>query len=79
MEIITFIESLNWQGIISLIAVVWFFTYEMKKDLLARMDGLEKRMDLLDERIFLLSTGKTLSQAMLEQKMNKEEKKEIWK
>lgn len=73
--ITNFVESLNWQGIISLVAVVWYFTHEMKKDLIARMDKLENRMDLLDERMFLLSTGKSLAEAIKEEKMKNNERK----
>ena len=34
---------------------------------------LEKRMEMMDERIFLLATGKTLREAMLEAKKGKQE------
>lgn len=34
---------------------------------------LEKRMDMMDERIFLLATGKTLKEAMLEAKKKQEQ------
>lgn len=37
----------------------------MKKD----FDDLEKRIDILDERMFLLATDKSLAQAILEEKM----------
>jgi hypothetical protein len=33
---------------------------------------LEKRMEMMDERIFLLATGKTLREAMLEVQKTKE-------
>lgn len=35
---------------------------------------LEKRIDAQDERIFLLATGKTLREAMIETKKKSEEK-----
>lgn len=40
-----------------------------KTDIKADIVAMEKRLDLQDERIFLLATGKTLQQAMIEAKM----------
>lgn len=37
-----------------------------------KTNELEKRMDTMDERIFLLATGKTLREAMMEDKKAKE-------
>jgi hypothetical protein len=37
------------------------------------MDNFESRMNSLEERMFLLATGKSLSQAILEEKMKKKE------
>jgi hypothetical protein len=44
--------------------VVFYYHYEKK---------MEKILDLQDERIFLLATGKTLKEAMLEANKNKGE------
>jgi hypothetical protein len=63
-------------GIISAIATVVGLTYtflrNFKNDINARMDRADARIDVLEERIFLLATGKTLKEAMLEQAMKKQ-------
>ena len=61
----TFLTALG--TVISVIAGVWaIITHKTHR--------LEKRLDLNDERIFLLATGKTLREAMLEEKKAKEDK-----
>lgn len=41
-----------------------------------RMDVMDNRLNSIEERMFLLSTGKTLAQAILEEKMKQERMKE---
>jgi len=54
MEIINFVEKLNWQTIIAMFAVVWYFTHDLKiamEKQSARTDRLyEMFVDLLKER-----------------------------
>lgn len=60
--------NLNWQTVIGIFAIVWYFTHDLKLSI----QHLDKRIDTLEERMFLLSTGKTLAQAILEEKMKNE-------
>lgn len=39
-----------------------------------KTEHMERRIDAQDDKIFLLATGKTLREAMIEAKRNKEEK-----
>jgi hypothetical protein len=57
MEILEYISHLNWQTIIAIFAVNWWFYHELRK-----------KIEVLEERMFYLSTGKTLAQAILEEK-----------
>ncbi len=68
---------------VTVIGFIYAFLRNFKIDINSHIDKLEKRMDMfekrmdifdakiisLEERMFLLSTGKTLSQAILEEKM----------
>lgn len=51
--------------VLSILGGVWWIVTH-------KTDALEKRLDILDERIFLLATGKTLREAMMESKQKKE-------
>jgi hypothetical protein len=64
MDVFTYLDKLNWQGIIAMFAIVWYFTRDIRQTIIQ-----------LEERIFLLATGKTLAQAMLDEKMKREDKK----
>lgn len=54
---------------ITVIAFIYMIIRNFKTDFNARIDKLEQRINLLDDRMFLLSTGKTLAQAILEEKL----------
>lgn len=69
-KILDYLINLNWQTIIAIFVVNWYFARELKE----KIENLDKRMDRLDERMFLLSTGKTLAQAILEEKTKNIEK-----
>ena len=81
MDINTLVETilkLNWQTVLVMFAIVWYFTHDIKASIVRlekKMDKMELRIDSLEERIFLISTGKTLAQAILEDKIHKEENK----
>ena len=81
MDINTLVETilkLNWQTVLGMFAIVWYFTHDIKASIVRlekKMDKMELRIDSLEERIFLISTGKTLAQAILEDKIHKEENK----
>lgn len=51
--------------VVSGLSIIGFIHKSVEK----KIDKLEKRMDFLDDRMFLLSTGKTLAQAILEEKL----------
>ena len=61
----------------SVIGFVYAIMRNFKIDVNAKMDSLEKRledrMNRLDERMFLLSTGKSLADAIKEERMKKVE------
>lgn len=64
---------MDWSVIGTGIAVIGFvygFLRNFKTDINKKIDHMEHRLDLQDERIFLLATGKTLKEAMLESKKN---------
>lgn len=67
MEIFNYLASFNWQTVIGIFAVNWFFYKQLDK----KFDVINKRMDLLEERIFYLATGKTLAQAIIDEKKGK--------
>ena len=76
------LASIDWTVIgtgIAIIAFVYAVYRNLKSDIHTDINGLSKRIDIielrlnsLEERMFLLSTGKTLSQAILEERMKKE-------
>lgn len=55
------------------LGLVYMFIRNFKTDLITRFDRFEDRIDLQEERIFQLATGKTLKEAMLEAKKNQDE------
>ncbi len=59
---------------ITVIGFIYAIMRNFKTDVNARIDKLEIRMDMLDERMFLLSTGKTLAEAIKEDHVKKMEK-----
>lgn len=54
---------------ITVMGFVYTIIRNFKMDINEKFVKMEKRMDLLDERMFYLSTGKTLTQAILDEKM----------
>ena len=54
MDVVGFLEKINWQTIIAMFAVTWYFTHDIKNSLekqSARTDRLyEMFIDLLKER-----------------------------
>lgn len=54
MDIVNFLDKLNWQTIISMFAISWYFTHEVKNELKEqgkRIDRLyEMFVDLLKEK-----------------------------
>jgi hypothetical protein len=67
-----------WAEIITGLTVVGFvytFLRNFKDDITNQISRVEKRLDDQDDRIFWLLTGKRLQDAILEEKMKKQEKK----
>jgi cell division protein FtsB len=55
-------------------AFLWNFKTDIKesiKDLSARMDRTDDRITSLEERMFLMATGKTLTEAILEERIRR--------
>lgn len=57
------------------LGLVYTFLRNFKTDINQKIDAMEKRLDLQDERIFLLATGKTLREAMVEAKKHEEDRR----
>jgi len=64
------------------VALVYTFLLNFKEDINSHIDRLEKRIDGIearqssqDDRMFLMSTGKTLAQAILDEKLKKDKKR----
>lgn len=51
----------------SVVALIYAIVRNFKMDVKDEFDKLEQRITILDERMFFLSTGKTLAQAIKEQ------------
>jgi hypothetical protein len=60
---------------IGVIGFTYTFLRNFKIDVNKKIDRLETRLDQQDDRMFWLMTGKKLSEAILEEKIKKEEKK----
>jgi hypothetical protein len=56
-----FFVNLNWQIIVSIIAVNWYFTRDLRE-----------KIEKLEDRMFLLSTGKSIADAIKEERIKKE-------
>jgi hypothetical protein len=66
-------DNMDWSVIgtgIALAGFMYGIIRNLKTDLQKNYDRSELRIDALEERIFLLATGKTLKEAMLESKKN---------
>ncbi len=73
---IELIKSMDWTQIctamgpaIAVIGFVYSFFRNFKTDICAKMDKMETRIDTLEERMFWLATGKTLQDAILEERI----------
>lgn len=69
-------------AVVTVIGFVYGFLRNFKNDLNLRMDKFEKRMDAFDEKIlsleermFWLATGKSLADAIVEERIKREGKK----
>jgi len=50
----------------SFVGLIYMIIRNFKNDVNARIDRLEKHMDQMDERMFMLATGKNLADAIKE-------------
>lgn len=50
-KLIELVNSLNWQTIIGIFIVVWYFTNDMKKDIISRIDNLDKDIREMNTRV----------------------------
>ncbi len=58
---------------VTIIGFVYSFLNNFKQDVNSHIDRLDKRMDLSDDRMFLLATGKSLADAILEERLKRKE------
>lgn len=56
---------------IAVVALVYQFLRNFKADINSKLDGMEKRIDQLDARMFWLATGKKLEDVLLEERREK--------
>ena len=63
---------------LSVLALVYTFLRNFKADMKGSFEGLEKRLDRtddritsLEERMFLMATGKSLAEAILDEKIRR--------
>ena len=69
---------MEWQVIgtgLGIIGFTYGFLRNFKNDVNKKIDRLEVRLDQQDDRMFWLMTGRTLSDAILDEKKKKEEEK----
>lgn len=58
----------------SVVGLVYMFLRNFKTDISKKIDEIEKHQDTQDDRMFLILTGKSLSESIKEEKMKKEER-----
>lgn len=63
MEMVTMIGSAA-----SAVALIYMMMLNFKADVNSHIDRIEKRQDLQDQRMFYLATGRTLADAMKDEK-----------
>jgi len=63
MEMFTMIGSAA-----SAVALIYMMMLNFKADVNSHIDRIEKRQDLQDQRMFYLATGRTLADAMKDEK-----------
>lgn len=70
--------TFDWNVIGGSVAVISFgyaYLRNFRQDINQRIDKMENRLDSLEERIFLLATGRTLEEAMIQQAVKRKTKK----
>lgn len=50
MDIIHFLENLNWQGIIAMFSIVWYFTHDIKVAMQHQSEKMDKLSDRMDKQ-----------------------------
>ncbi len=58
---------------VSSVGLIYMIIRNFKNDVNARIDRLEKHIDLMDDRMFQLATGKSLADAIKEERIKKGE------
>ena len=58
---------------VTIIGFVYSFLNNFKQDVNSHIDRLDKRMDLSDDRMFLLANGKSIADAILEERLKRKE------
>lgn len=48
-ELINFLDKLNWQGIIAIFSIVWYFTHDIKVAIEKQSDRMEKQAARTDK------------------------------
>lgn len=62
-------------GTLAIIGFIYAFLRNFKADLKERFDAQDARLTKLEEHMFLLATGKTLREAMMETQASADQKK----
>ena len=56
---------------IAVLALVYTFLRNFRSDITAQIDRLERRIDDQDDRIFFLATGRTLQEAIVQERIRR--------
>jgi len=59
----------------TVIGFIYTFLRNFKTDINGHISRIETRMDILDDRMFQLATGKSLQDAILEERVKREDAK----
>ena len=65
---------------LTVIGFVYGFLRNFRSDITTQMDRLERRIDDQDDRIFFLATGRSLQEAIMQERMKRtkiEERKSV--
>ncbi len=56
---------------LTVLGFVYGFLRNFRTDITAQLDRLERRIDDQDDRIFFLATGRTLQEAIIQERMKR--------
>lgn len=59
-------------SVVTISSIFYTIVRNFRTDFNEKFDKMEKRLDNIDEKMFYLATGKSLAQAILEEKLKSE-------